>query len=91
MKNKKILMRQIIIACVSIICLFGIAFFCYSSVEKMIISREEENMKSLAKVNARSLFSTLESKRNLVYAAFSGDMKNLGEVETGSIKMGERC
>ena len=56
MKNKKILMRQIIIACVSIICLFGIAFFCYSSVEKMIISREEENMKSLAKVNARSLF-----------------------------------
>ena len=72
MKNKKILMRQIIIACVSIICLFGIAFFCYSSVEKMIISREEENMKSLAKVNARSLFSTLEVKKKFSVCGFFG-------------------
>lgn len=91
MRNKKLLMRQIIIACASIVCLVGVVFFSYSSVEKMIISREEENMKSLAKVNARSLFSTLESKRDLVYAAFSGDMENLDEIETGSIKMGERC
>lgn len=91
MKNKKILIRQILITCVCIICLFGFASFCYTSVEKMIISKEEENMKSLAKVNARSLFSTLESKKNLVYAAFSGDMENLDEVESGIIKMGERC
>lgn len=91
MKNKKRLVKQIVIVCMSLISLFGIVFFCYSSVEKMIISREQENMKSLAKVNAKSLLSTLEAKESLVYAAFSGDLQSLEEIETGILKMGERC
>ena len=35
------------------------------------------------------IFNIRVKKKFSVYS--SGDMKNLGEVETGSIKMGERC
>lgn len=91
MKNKKILMKQIAAAVIGIGGVLGIVLFCYISVEKMIIEREQTNMKSLAKVNAQSLLSILEAKSNLVYVAFSGEMSSLEEIETGVLKLGERC
>lgn len=91
MKNKKTILKQVAVAVIGIGILIGIVLFCYISVEKMMIEREQTNMKSLAKVNAESLLSILEAKRSQVYVAFSGEMNNLEQIETGVLKLGERC
>ena len=67
-----------------------IAFLCYLSVEKAIVEREQESMKSLAKVNAQSLKTSLRAKSNLIYAALSGDMEDEEDIKKGMLKVGEK-
>lgn len=90
MKEKSILKKQIFITVLGIIALLLIAVFCYKSVEKAIIENEQESLRGLAKVNAQSLKTSLQAKRNLVYAVLSGDMENVDEIETALIKTREK-
>lgn len=82
--------KKIIIAILGTLLLSGIAFFCYLSVEKAIIESEQESMKSLAKVNAQSLMTSLRAKSNLIYAALSGDMADEDDIGKGMLKVGEK-
>lgn len=90
MKEKSVLKKQIFITVLGIIALLLIAVFCYKSVEKAIIENEQESLRGLAKVNAQSLKTSLQAKRNLVYAVLSGDMENVDEIETALIKTREK-
>ena len=47
-------------------------------------------MKSLAKVNAQSLMTSLRAKSNLIYAALSGDMADEDDIGKGMLKVGEK-
>jgi len=86
-KNSK---RKIMIAILGMLLLISIAIFCYQTVEKAIVSSEQESMKSIAKVNAQSLMASLRAKSNLVYAALSGDMTDKADIEKGMLKIGEK-
>lgn len=90
MEKKISLRKKIIIAIFGTVLLVGIAFFCYLSVEKAIVESEQESMKSLAKVNAQSLLTSLRAKSNLVYAALSGDMDNEEDIRKGMLKVEEK-
>lgn len=67
------------------------AFFCYREVRDTIVSNEEENIISIAKVSAHSLETTLQAKSNLVYAALSGDMENEEDIRQNMLKVGEKA
>lgn len=82
--------KKIFIAILGTLLLSGIAFFCYLSVEKAIIESEQESIKSLAKVNAQSLMTSLRAKSNLIYAALSGDMEDEEDIRKGMLKVGEK-
>lgn len=90
MEKKTYIKKWILIAGVVSVTLLVLAVLGYKRVEKMIIQREEANLKSLAKVSAQSLASTLEAKQRLVYAAFSGDMENREEIELNLLKLMEK-
>ncbi len=79
-----------IIAALGIILLLGIAVFCYNIVGSAIVESEQKSLLSLAKVNAQSLETSIQSKRDLIYAALSGDMDNEEEIQRGILKIGER-
>lgn len=67
-----------------------IAGFCYRTVKNTIAANERESIESIARVSAHSLERTLEAKRNLVYAAFSGDLEDENAVRQNMLKVGER-
>ncbi len=90
MKKKKELRKQVIIVSIGVIILLAVAIFCYRYVGNTIIKNEQVGLKSLAKVNAQSLQSSLEAKSNLIYAVFSGDMRDVEDIETGVLKLGEK-
>ena len=90
MGKKKDIKKQMIVTITGMLLMIGIAIFCYRSVEKTIIANEQTSLKSLAKVNAQSLLTSLEAKKDLVYAALSGDMENDSEVENAMIKIREK-
>lgn len=89
MRNRK-LWKQIIITAAGAALLLGVAVFSYQDVKKTIVVNEQESLKSLAKVNAQSLQSSLEAKANLLLALFSGGMKEAKDIETGLMRMRER-
>lgn len=89
MKEKK-LRKQIIITFAGIVLLVVVAVFSYNNVKRSIVVNEQESLKSLAKVNAKSLQSSLEAKANLLYAVFSGDMKETKDIETGLMRLREK-
>lgn len=68
----------------------AIAVFCYRNVRSTIVVNEQKSLKSLAKVNAQSLKASLEAKGNVIYAVFSGDMKEEEDIETGLIRLREK-
>lgn len=70
--------------------LFGIAVFSYQDVRRSIVLNEQESLRSLAQVNAKSLQSSLESKANLLYAVFSGGMRKEEDIETGLLRLREK-
>lgn len=70
--------------------LLGVAVFSYNDVKKTIVVNEQESLKSLAAVNAQSLQSSLEAKANLLYAVFSGGMKETKDIETGLMRLREK-
>lgn len=90
MKEKSILKKQIAFTVVGVILLAVIAVFCYKNVENTIVENEQESLKSLAKMNAQSLQSSLEAKENLIYAVLSGDMDNQKDIEKGMLKLREK-
>lgn len=90
MRKKKVLKRQLFIALIGMGVCVAIIMFCYHSVEQAIIMNEQDSLKSLAKVNARSLLSSLETKSQLIYAVFSGDMSETADIEKGLLKLGEK-
>lgn len=90
MKKINLLKSHIIITILGLMFLIGIAVFCYNSVERTIIGNEQESLKSLAKVNAQSMESSLDAKRELLFAMFSDDMDSEAEVETSLLKTGEK-
>ncbi|MDD6440788.1 MAG: HAMP domain-containing sensor histidine kinase [bacterium] len=90
MKEKSILKKQIAFTVVGVILLAVIAVFCYKNVENTIVENEQESLKSLAKMNAQSLQSSLEAKENLIYAVLSGDMDNQKAIEKGMLKLREK-
>lgn len=90
MKKKKEIKKQILISVAGMIALIAAAVFCFDSVRKAIIVNEQESLKSLAKVNAQSLHASLETKRELIYVAFSGDLNEEGDIDRGILKLGEK-
>lgn len=90
MKEKKFIRKQVIITMIGMVVLIFLGIFCYRSVEQMIVENEQKSLKSLAKMNARSLVSSLEGKRDLVYAALSGDMDHTEDIEKGLLKLREK-
>ena len=70
--------------------LFGIAVFSYQDVRRSIVLNEQESLRSLAQVNAKSLQSSLEAKANLLYAVFSGGMRKEEDIETGLLRLREK-
>lgn len=87
---KKLMKRQILIPFIGLIVFLAVAVFCYTRVEKTIIGNEQEGLKSLAKVNAQSMRSSLEAKGNMIFALFSDDMENREECDAAFMKMGEK-
>lgn len=87
---KKGLRKQIIITAAGVILLLGAAIFSYNDVKNSIVANEQESLKSLAKVNAKSLQSSLEAKANLLYAVFSGSMAETKDIETGLMRLREK-
>ena len=61
MEKRASVKKKIFIAIFGTLLLAGIAFLCYFSVEKAIVESEQESMKSLAKVNAQSLMTSLQA------------------------------
>lgn len=90
MVKKKILKKQIIITTIGMLFLIAIAVFCYNSVKQTIVGNEQESLKSLAKVNAQSMQSSLMAKQELIFAMFSDDMTELADVEAALLKLGEK-
>lgn len=90
MKKKKGYRTQVVITVVGMVVWITIAIFCYRSIQNMIIENEQGSLKSLAKVNAQSLLSSLETKSKMIYAALSGDMNEVGDIEKGILKLGEK-
>jgi len=90
MKKKNVLWKQIVITVVGVVALVAAAIFCYNRVEKTIVANEQESLKSIAEVNAQSLEESLHSKGNLLYAALSGDMNSIEDVEKGMLKLKEK-
>lgn len=90
MKKKSVLWKQAGISIVGVIALVAAAMFCYNRVEKTIVANEQESLKSMAEVNAQSLGASFLAKSDLLYAALSGDMDSLEEVEKGMIKLKEK-
>ena len=82
--------KQAIVPLIGLILLILAAIFCYRRVEQTIIGNEQEGLKSLAKVNAQSMESSLHAKMEKLYAMFSGDMTDEAEVEVTLLKLGER-
>ena len=76
MREKSIIKKQIVFSIVGVVLLVAIAVFCYKNVQNTIVANEQESLKSLARMNAQSLQSSLETKQNLIYAVLSGDMKD---------------
>ena len=76
MKEKSIQKKQTVFIVIAVILLAAIAVFCYRNVQNTIVANEQESLKSLARMNAQSLQSSLETKQNLIYAVLSGDMKD---------------
>lgn len=66
------------------------AVFCYHMVRDTIVENEKESIESIAKVSADSLLKSLEAKRNLIYAALSGDMDGEEAVRQNMLKTGEK-
>lgn len=90
MKKKRVLKKQVVISIIGMLVLVAIAVYGYDSVRKAIILNEQESLKSLAKVNAQSLLSSLETKSKMIYVALSGDMDEVGDIEKGLLKLGEK-
>lgn len=90
MKKKNVLWKPVVITVVGVIALVAAAVFCYNRVEKTIVANEQESLKSIAEVNAQSLEESLHSKGNLLYAALSGDMSSIEDVEKGMFKLKEK-
>lgn len=90
MRKRESVKNKIIVAILGTFLLVGLALLCYFSVEKAIVESEQESMKSLAKVNARSLMASLQAKSNLIYAALSGDMEDEEDIRKGMLKVGEK-
>lgn len=90
MKENSMMKKQITFTVVGVILLVVIAVFCYKNVENTIIENEQESLKSLARMNAQSLKSSLEEKKNLLYAVLSGDMKDQKDIERGMLKLREK-
>ena len=90
MEKKKVLKKYVMITIAGLVVLLVVAIFCFNSVKKMIIKSEQESLKSMATVNAQSLAASLQGKRNLIYAALSGDMDDVIDVEKGILKLHEK-
>lgn len=82
--------KLFLVALLGIAVLLGAAALCYTNVRGTILQNEEKSMKSLAKVSTKSLVSSLEAKKRMVYAALSGDREDEWEVTEGMLKIGER-
>ncbi|MDO4473767.1 MAG: ATP-binding protein [Eubacteriales bacterium] len=87
---KKTIRKQAIIAMMGLFLLALTAIFCYRRVEKTIIGNEQEGLKSLAKVNAQSMESSLYAKSEKIFSLFSGDMETESEIEATLLKLGEK-
>lgn len=87
---KKMFNKKILIPVIGLVVFLAVAVFCYSRVEKTIVGNEQESLKSLAKVNAQSMRSSLEAKENMIFALFSDDMKDQDECNSAFVKLGER-
>lgn len=90
MEKKRVVKKQVVIMIVGVLFFLAIAVFCYRDVRNTIVENEQKSLKSLAKVNARSMEASLEAKGNMIYAVFSGDMKAEEEIETGLIRLREK-
>ena len=90
MREKSIIKKQIVFSIVGVVLLVAIAVFCYKNVQNTIVANEQESLKSLARMNAQSLQSSLETKQNLIYAVLSGDMKDEKDIEMGMLKLREK-
>lgn len=90
MEKKKVLRKQIIILLIGVAFFLAIAVVCYRNARDTILANEQESLKSLAQVNAQSLKSSLQAKSNMIYAVFSGDMKEKGDIEIGLIRLREK-
>lgn len=90
MQKPKAIKKYIIVSGIGMLLLIGIAVFCYQRVKNAIIVNEQMSLKSLAKVNAQSMQSSLEAKRNLIFALFSEDMDTIEAVDKALLKLGEK-
>ncbi len=90
MEKKQVLRKQVAVTLIGLLVLIVAAICCYQSVKKTIVKNEQDSLKSMATVNAQSLAASLEGKRNLIYAALSGDMDDVGDVEKGILKLHEK-
>lgn len=88
---KKFRKRQVLIPAIGFVLFIAVALFCYTRVENTIVGNEQESLKSLAKVNAKSMQSSLEAKMEKMFAMFSGDMESEAEVEAALLKLGEKA
>lgn len=87
---KKIIRKQAIVPIIGLVLLILAAIFCYRRVEQTIIGNEQEGLKSLAKVNAQSMESSLNAKSEKIFAMFSGDMEMESEIDETLLKLGEK-
>ena len=90
MEKKNVLKKQVVISVTGLLILIMVAIFCYNSVKDTIVKNEQESLKSMATVNAQSLAASLQGKRDLIYAALSGDMGDVSDVEKGILKLHEK-
>lgn len=89
-ENKKPQRNIIFVTAAGAALILLIACFCYRTVRNTIADNERESIESVARVSAHSLERTLEAKKNLVYAAFSGDMEDEDAMRQSMLKIGER-
>lgn len=87
-KNKKSI--YLLTAAGSLLLLLGIGVLCCQLVKSAAIQNEKKSLLRLAKVSANSLDNSLQAKKNLIYAAFSGDMDGEEEIQKSMIKVGEK-
>lgn len=87
---KRLIKKQFLIPCIGLLVFMAVAVFCYTRVENTIIGNEQEGLKSLAKVNAQSMRSSLEAKENMIFALFSDDMENQEACDAAFLKLGEK-